>query len=40
VHDEAEVAEEAEVPDLMTALRQSVEAAHKGKPKKRARKAA
>jgi DNA end-binding protein Ku len=40
VHDEAEVEEEAEVPDLMTALRKSVEAAHKAKPKKRARKAA
>jgi DNA end-binding protein Ku len=40
VHAEAEVEEEAETPDLMTALRQSVEAAQKSKPKKRARKRA
>ena len=40
VHVEADVDEEPETPDLMTALRQSVEAAQKSKPKKRARKAA
>jgi DNA end-binding protein Ku len=40
VHAGAAVEEEAEVPDLMTALRQSVDAAQKSKPKKRARKAA
>ena len=40
VHAEADVEEEAEVTDLMTALRQSVEAAQKSKPKKRARKRA
>lgn len=40
VHAEAEVEEGAEVADLMAALRQSVEAAQKRKPKKRARKRA
>jgi DNA end-binding protein Ku len=40
VHAGAAVEEEAEVPDLMTALRQSIEAASKSKPKKRARKRA
>lgn len=38
VHAEAEVEEETEVPDLMTALRQSVEAASKRKPKTGTRK--
>jgi DNA end-binding protein Ku len=38
VHAEADVEEETEAPDLMTALRQSVEAASKSKPKARSRK--
>lgn len=40
VHAEAEVEEEAEVADLMTALRQSVEVASKRKPKARSRRRA
>jgi DNA end-binding protein Ku len=40
VHAEADVDEEAEVTDLMTALRQSVEAASKSKPKRTRKRAA